>query len=41
MVLGLQQELGEGNGDVVAAGTVGVAVLLEVLVGSLVGENLN
>ena len=40
VVLGVEQEPWQRNGDVVAAGAIGVAVLLEVLVSSLISKNL-
>ena len=40
VVLGIKKHLGQSDGDIVAAGSVGVAILLEVLVSSLVGQDL-
>jgi hypothetical protein len=40
LVFGLQQELGQGDRNVVGSGAVGVAILLEVLIGNIVGQNL-
>ena len=41
MVLSMKQESGEGNSDIVAARAIGVAILFEVFIGSLVRQDLN
>ena len=40
LVVFLQQELRHGDSDIVAAGAVGVAILLEIVPSGVVGENL-
>ena len=40
LVIGLQQELGQGDRNVVRSGPVGVAILLEVIIGNVIGQNL-